>query len=524
MSSGFDTPVARAVSEAYRRGEEDETMPGLHLVDAAGIPVGCMDDGDYVIFYNIRGEREVQLAQSLTQPGFSEFPTKDGMIVHMATMIRYAPGITDHVAFPPIGAITGTLSEAVSAAGLRQVKIAESEKAIHLTYFLNGKHPDPWPGEEQVIIESNREVNDFDELPEMNVADVADAVIDKLADPAYDLIVANFANMDVVGHIEDREAVLSAIRAVDPQVKRVVDSALQAGVTALVTADHGSVEKWYYPEGAIDTGHTDSPVPFVVCGQGQVQLREGGDLTDIAPTVLSLLGAPAPAEMTGKPLFQAPPGSSGRVLLLIVDGWGLNDDASANLIAQTETPGLDGLLTQFPWVALKASGAAAGMPEGTVGNSEAGHLHIGAGRCVPSDRLRIARAMDSGEYHDNPAFNWAIDGALRDGRKLHLLGIISFFSSHGSVKYLEELLRLCARRKVPEVYVHGLLGRRGERPESGAAYVNDIERLCEELGTGKFVSVIGRHWALDREQHWERVEMAYRLLAFGEGHPVPDRE
>jgi 2,3-bisphosphoglycerate-independent phosphoglycerate mutase len=513
--------MAEAIRRAYERGQEDETLLPLHLVDATGQPVGLMDDGDSVIFYNIRGEREVELSLALTQPGFAQFPARDGMTVRMATMIEYDPRITEHVAFPPEGDLPDTLSEVVSRAGLRHAKVVESEKAVHLTYFLNGRRKAPFPGEERVVIESNREVNDFDELPEMDVAAVAAATMARLADPDCALIVANFANMDVVGHIEDKAAVLAAIQAVDAAVGQVVRAAQANGVTALVTADHGSVERWYYPEGAINTGHTASPVPCLVAREGVV-LRPQGDLTDVAPTVLSLMGLPVPDVMTGRSLLETAPQETGRVLLLIVDGWGLHHDPALDLVAQAETPNLDWLRAAYPMAVLRASGEVVGMPVGSVGNSECGHLHIGAGRRVLSDRMRITHAIESGAYHENPAFNWAIDEVLRTGQKLHLLGIISFYSSHGSLKYLRELLKLCAQRGVPEVYVHGMLGRRGERPESGAVYVGEIEELCRELGTGRVVSVIGRHWALDREEHWERVERAYRMLTFGEGEPVPE--
>ena len=184
-----ETPMSQAIREAYARGEEDETMPPMHLQDAAGAPVGLVDDGDYVIFYNIRGEREVELSLSLTQPGFSEFPTKNGMTINMATMIEYDPRLTDQVAFPPQHEVGETLSEVVSRAGLRQAKVVESEKAVHITFFLSGKRKEAFPGEERIVIESNREVNDFDELPEMNVSDVADATIAKLHDPDCALIV-----------------------------------------------------------------------------------------------------------------------------------------------------------------------------------------------------------------------------------------------------------------------------------------------------------------------------------------------
>jgi 2,3-bisphosphoglycerate-independent phosphoglycerate mutase len=174
-----------------------------------------------------------------------------------------------------------------------------------------------------------------------------------------------------------------------------------------------------------------------------------------------------------------------------------------------------------------AAGEAVGLPndvpnrEGkTVGNSEVGHTHIGAGRVVTSDRLRIERAIERGSFFENDALLWAMEGAKRDGSRLHLLGIISFYSSHGSVEHLKALLHMAKEVGMPEVYIHGMLGRRGEKPESGAIYVGDIEAECERLGVGQFVSLIGRFWSLDREYNWDRIEKSYRWLVHGEGRPV----
>lgn len=161
------------------------------------------------------------------------------------------------------------------------------------------------------------------------------------------------------------------------------------------------------------------------------------------------------------------------------------------------------------------------MPAGTVGNSEVGHLHLGAGRRIYADRARIDRSIEDGSFFENAAFVRAMEGAKRDGRRLHLLGIISFYSSHGSVEHLKALLRLADRQQVPEVYVHGMLGRRGERPESGALYVEEVEREVERLGRGRVVSIIGRYWSLDREENWDRIEKSYRWLVEGEGRRVP---
>ena len=518
MTSDERYVMAGAVRAAYRAGEVDETMEPIVLVDADGQPVGRFQDGDHVIFYDLRGEREVELTQSFTEPEFDKFPRQD-MRVPFVTMIEYDKALDVRVAFPPIGKIRDTLCETVSAHGLRQVKVAESEKSIHLTFFLNGKRKTPFKGEKRVVVPSPH-VMDYTQVPEMSAAAVARATIEALRDEGNDFIVTNFANVDVVGHSEDDEAIKRAVATVDQHIGEVVGAAQQAGVAVLIVADHGTVEKWLYPDGAIDTGHTDSPVPCVLVAPDlpDVALRDGGALTDVAPTVLQLLGLPQPAVMTGSTLLVGEvERRRRRVLLLIADGWGQRDELYGNLIAAADTPVMDGLQATQPTTRLAASGEAVGMPAGTVGNSEVGHLHIGAGRCIYSDRVRVNRAIEDGSFFENEVFLWAMRGARRDGRRLHLLGIISFYSSHGSVEHLKALLRLAQREGVPEVYVHGMLGRRGERPESGAIYIEDIEREMQRLGRGRFVSIIGRFWSLDREENWERIEKSYRWLVYGTG-------
>jgi len=250
-------------------------------------------------------------------------------------------------------------------------------------------------------------------------------------------------------------------------------------------------------------------------------LREGGALTDVAPTVLHLMGLPKPAAMDGSSLIlDKIPSISRRVVLLIADGWGAREESWGNLIAAADTPVMDQLQAQRPTTKLQASGKAVGMPDGTVGNSEAGHLHIGGGRRFLSDRVKIEEAIADRSFFQNDAFLWAMRGAKRDGTRLHLLGIISFYSSHGSVEHLKALMQMAAQESVPELYNHGMLGRRGVRAESGAIYVQEIEQEAERLGLGRFVSIIGRFWSLDREENWDRIEKSYRWLVFGEGNQV----
>jgi len=529
-------PLAEAVRAAYHAGEDDETMEPLARVDDEGEPIGRIQDGDYVIFYDIRGEREIELTQAFVAdegdfPHFERAP----ITTHWATMIEYHPELDTRVAFPPSGVIQNTLSETVSKAGKHQVKVVESEKQVHVTSFLNGGRLDPFPDETWEIIES-LEPEGYLPPPEMRAADVADAAIEALQDEAVDLLILNWANVDVIGHSEDREAIKTAVSTVDGQLGRVLEVAKEMGVAALVTADHGTVEKWYYPDGSIDTGHTDSPVPFVLVAPhleagARLHLRDGGALVDVAPTVLDLMAIEKPDAMTGVSLIdgvdqEAPQ----RVALFILDGWGARDESWGNLIMEADTPVMDELQVTYPATRIEAAGEAVGLPdevpnrEGkTVGNSEVGHTHIGAGRVVTSDRLRIEQAIEKGDFFENKALLWAMEGAKRDGTRLHLLGIISFYSSHGSVEHLKALLRMAQKVGVPEVYIHGMLGRRGEKPESGAIYVGDIEAECERLGVGQFVSLIGRFWSLDREYNWDRIEKSYRWLVYGEGRHVSSR-
>ena len=531
-SDKIPTPPAStlgaAIRAAYAAGQEDEALEPIVKIGADGAPVGRIGRGDVLIFYDIRGEREVEITQSLTDPDFRSFPAAEDLGLHFVTMIEYDSSLSVRVAFPKDGQIRNTLVEVVSRAGMRLAKVAESEKAAHIGFFMNGKSETVFPGEERIIVPSPEGLANYDEQPAMSAAAVAEAVVRKAAEPDIRLVLANFANVDVVGHIENRSAVLRAVEAVDDALGRVAAEAERLGAVLIVTADHGTVEEWTYPDGTINTGHTRSPVPFVFADFSASRpvagrLRPSGELADVAPTVLGLLGLEAPAEMTGRSLLAGEvrrnPGAA-KVLVLILDGWGLGDGGDGDLIARAQTPHFDALRGRFPHILLQASGEAVGMPPGTVGNSEAGHLHLGAGRRVFLDGVRIDRAIQDGSFRTNPVFREAMARAREGKRPLHLMGIVSHYSSHGTIDHLFALLEMARAAAVPEVYVHGFIGRRGERPESGAIYAEKVEEKCREFGAGELVTVLGRYWSLDREGNWDRVEKAYRALVYGEGTRV----
>lgn len=517
-------PMSKAVRKAYGQGEEDETLVPLVLVNHQNEPVGRIHAGDSVIFYNIRGEREIELTRSFTEQSFREFPIDKNINVNFATMIEYQKGLNVEVAFKPQGVLSDTLSDVIAMQGLTQAKITEAEKAVHVSFFFNGKKSDPLPGEERVVIPTRKDVRLFDEAPEMSIGEITDAALAKIKDPCCNFIVVNYPNVDVVGHIENEPAVLRAIQAVDQNAGLLIEEALRQEIAVMVTADHGTVEKWLYPDGGVDTGHTNSPVPFILLHADQtLTLKPQGTLTDIAPTALDILGLPVPASMTGISLIEQNRHSFApvkRLLLMILDGWGLSDAENGNLIARAVTPVMDRLIKTCPLAKLAASGVAVGLPPQTVGNSEAGHLHIGAGRRIYSDRLSIDQSIISHDFYKNQAFINVMRMAKQNGTALHVMGIVSFFSSHGSIEHLFALMDMAREQGIPHLFIHGMLGRRGEQVESGARYIQQVEEKCLALRLGQVVSVIGRYWSMDREENWDRIEKTYRMLVYGEGDKI----
>ncbi|MFX1282829.1 MAG: phosphoglycerate mutase (2,3-diphosphoglycerate-independent) [Promethearchaeota archaeon] len=519
----YSTPLAEAIHIAYTRGEGDEDLESLVLVDNDNNPIGRFMPNDALIFANIRGEREVELTQALTSKKFSHFQTVP-LDLCVTTMIQYHPDLPVNIAFPPTANLNNTLTEFLSEHGMRVLKCVESEKAIHLTYFFNGKQHTQFNNEDRLIIPSH-ETENLATFPEMKSHEVASETIKAMKKGRYNLIVTNLSPCDVMGHIENKSVVGKAIRTVDEELGNIVGSAIISGYTVFVTADHGVAESWLYPDGAIDTGHTSNPVPFLLISEkiNELKLRSDGSLVDIAPTILEIMGLEKPLEMEGKTLLKdTMQYKSQRVLLLILDGWGYNPNSYGNLFLEFGTPNMDNLKIKYPFTTLIASGPRLGMPEGTVGNSEIGHLHMGVGRRVISDRVKIFEAIDTGEFFQNSAFLKAINYAKNNETSLHLLGIISFYSSHGSIKYLEALMELAKRKKVEKVYLHGMLGRRGEKPESGAHYVNQLELKAKQMENTKVVSIIGRHWALDREENWDRIVKTYEMLVKGKGRQIED--
>ncbi len=257
---------------------------------------------DSVIFFNFRPDRAREITRTLVDPDFNGFTRKKGFFpLHFVCMTRYdalMPNV--EVAFGP-QSLKNTFGEYISQRGLTQLRIAETEKYAHVTFFFNGGVEATYPGEDRALIASPK-VATYDLKPEMSAYEVADEAVARLASGKYDVIVLNFANCDMVGHTGVFDAAVTAVEAVDSCLGRVLDQVAAMGGIALVTADHGNADQMYEPDGSPFTAHTTSPVPFVVAGH-PCKLRAGGRLADIAPTMLELLGLPKPDEMDGTSLL-----------------------------------------------------------------------------------------------------------------------------------------------------------------------------------------------------------------------------
>ena len=290
---------AEAIAAAYAAGETDEFVKP-RVID----PVATIDDGDAMFFFNFRADRAREITRAFTEAEFCGFPReKKPRLSAYACLSEYDETFGLPVAFPP-QSYPHLLGEVVAAAGLHQLRIAETEKYAHVTFFFNGGSEVPFPGEDRALIPSPKDVATYDLKPEMSAAAVTDEAVACIEGGNYDFIVLNFANPDMVGHTGVLPAAIRAMETVDACLGRVVDAVLAAGGRLLITADHGNCEQMADGAGHPHTAHTTNAVPLILVGPERRNLTlRPGILADLAPTLLELLGLPQPEEMTGRSLI-----------------------------------------------------------------------------------------------------------------------------------------------------------------------------------------------------------------------------
>lgn len=293
-----------AIEKSYEQGVLDEFVLPTVITDENGKAVGQIKDGDAIIFFNFRADRMRQIVRAFIEDNSSFFST--GLFtpdVFIATLTSYDQNFNLPVAFEP-QILKNILGEVISENGLKQLRVAETEKYAHVTFFFNGGEEAPFAGEDRILIPSPK-VATYDLKPEMSAYEVTDTVLKKIIENSYDLIVLNYANPDMVGHTGSMKAAMRAIEVVDECLGRIIEAVSSQKGTLLVTADHGNAEVMMEEDGSPHTAHTSNPVPLILMDDRfkNASLNKG-ILSDIAPTILSLMNLPQPAAMTGKNLIK----------------------------------------------------------------------------------------------------------------------------------------------------------------------------------------------------------------------------
>ncbi|MGQ9424971.1 2,3-bisphosphoglycerate-independent phosphoglycerate mutase [Gilvimarinus sp. F26214L] len=292
--------AGQGLAAGYDRGENDEFLKPTAIAGSDDREA-TVQDGDAVIFMNFRPDRARQLTRAFTEKGFAEFPARQPQLAAFVQTTEYSADIDAPVAFPPQD-LANSMGEYLARNGKTQLRIAETEKYAHVTFFFSGGQEELYEGEDRILVPSPK-VATYDLQPEMSAPEVTDKLVAAIESRKYDTIICNYANCDQVGHTGIFEAAVQAVEAVDQSLDRVLTAISAVGGEALITADHGNVEVMFDDaSGQAMTQHTTLPVPLVYAGERELSLAEGGSLADIAPTMLALMGLPQPAEMTGRNL------------------------------------------------------------------------------------------------------------------------------------------------------------------------------------------------------------------------------
>ena len=296
--------------EAVKKSYETIDGDGKHLTDEFVMPTVCskgesISENDSVIFFNFRPDRAREITRTFVDPDFKGFERKAFFPLYYVCMTQYDAEMPNvHVAFKP-ETLVNTMGEIISKHGLKQLRIAETQKYAHVTFFFNGGEEKVYPGEDRVLIDSPK-ISTFDLKPEMSAYEVCDAACERVLSDKYDVVILNYANCDMVGHTGVFDAAVKAVETVDECVGKLADATLKMNGVILITADHGNADKMYEDDGSPFTAHTTNPVPLIVAGYGNdFKLKaHGGKLCDLSPTMLDIMGIEKPKEMTGESLIE----------------------------------------------------------------------------------------------------------------------------------------------------------------------------------------------------------------------------
>ena len=295
------TTAVSAIESSYQKEVFDEFVEPT-VIYSGDEPVATIGENDSVIFFNFRPDRAREITRTLVDPEFNEFETKK-LNLYYVCFTQYDETLPNvHIAFKP-ETLKNTFGEYISNKGLTQLRIAETEKYAHVTFFFNGGEEKQYPGEDRILVPSPK-VETYDMQPEMSAEEVTQKVVEAIKSKKYNAIILNYANPDMVGHTGSLDAAIKAVEKIDECVQRVVEAVNEVEGTLIITADHGNAEQMIdYKTGEPHTAHTTNPVPLILVGKDGVKLKEG-KLADLAPTMLEIMGLEKPEEMTGESLIQ----------------------------------------------------------------------------------------------------------------------------------------------------------------------------------------------------------------------------
>ncbi|MEI6858780.1 MAG: 2,3-bisphosphoglycerate-independent phosphoglycerate mutase [Shewanella sp.] len=295
------TNAVDALEAAYERDENDEFVSSSAITDSQG-DVANLTDNDSLIFMNFRADRARQITRSFVDPSFNGFLRKVTTKAHFVMLTQYAANIPAVIAYPATE-LVNTLGEVLQNLNKTQLRISETEKYAHVTFFFNGGKEEPFKGEDRILIQSPK-VATYDLQPEMSSPELTDKLIAAIESTDYDVIICNYPNGDMVGHTGNFEAAIKACEAVDTCIGQVVEALVKVGGECLITADHGNAEQMTDEQtGQAHTAHTSEPVPLIYIGRN-ASIEDGGRLSDLAPTMLTLMGETVPSEMTGRSIIK----------------------------------------------------------------------------------------------------------------------------------------------------------------------------------------------------------------------------
>lgn len=511
--------LASALKSRYEIGDRDYWMPTLVRCDESY--VGLVEDGDSLLFCLRRGDRQAQIVEAITEPGFPHFPVKSLPNLSFVSLVQYQQKFAHLESMFPAIRPSATLGEIISRNGLKQLRIAESEKFSHVTYFFSGRNTQPFDGEDRHVEKSPRS-SEIASHPGTRTHEVARKAAAAMADGRHSFILVNLAAGDIIGHIDNWPLNVACAGEVDKALGIICDAASAAGYAVVVTADHGLLEVARHNDGTPSVGHTLSKVPFSIYSMDATLEDQAASgectLADVAPTILNIMGLERPEEMTGRSLITKV-AEPRKCILVVMDGWGIGEkDPSVNPVEAASTPWFDRLTAADCYLPLTASGLSVGLPNGRSGNSETGHLTLGCGRVIPQDELRISNAVNAGELGNSQALVRAAERCLKRGAAPHVVLMLSDKSSHGNMGEGAAIVKYLEGKGVRGTRLHLVLDGRSTPPQGAPALLDALRGILGSESTAVIASATGRSLVLDRSGNYlDTTRKAYEGLVLGQG-------